>query len=92
MWGLRSASPGVAGRLGLPVLPFWRESHLLDTRQQYSIEVVAHFDENEFASLAVLTVEVDDGVARGAGAAKKVENVGTLVKPSREDGITNSVY
>ena len=57
--------------LGLPVRPFWRESHLLDARQQYSVEVVAHFDENEFASLTVLTVEVDDGVAGGAGAPKK---------------------
>ena len=68
---------GFLGRgeaLGLAVLPLGREGDLLQARQEHRVEVVAHLDEDELALAAVLAVQVDDGVAGGAGASEVVEH------------------
>ena len=51
---LRFLRGGVA--LRLTVFPFGRESDLLDARQQHSVKVFAHLDEDELALAAILAV------------------------------------
>ena len=65
---------GCGEALGLAVLPLGREGDLLDARQQHRVEVVAHLDENELTPSAVFSVQVDTGVAGGAGTGEIIEN------------------
>ena len=41
---------------GPTALPFWGESHLLDTRKQHCVEVIAALSEDELSSTSILTI------------------------------------
>ncbi len=60
--------------LRLAVLPFGAEGDLFDARQEHGVEVVGHIHQDELAPPTILAVQVDDGVAGGAGAGEEVEN------------------
>ena len=75
--------------LGLAVLPFRRKGDLLDARQKHRVEVVAHLDEDELAPAAVLTVEIDDGVAGGAGTGEEVEHLS--IRLARQTGYPQAI-
>jgi hypothetical protein len=60
--------------LGLAVFPFRRKGDFFDARQKHGVKVLCHLHQNEFAPAAVLAVEVNDRVRRGAGAGEEVEN------------------
>ena len=70
------------GALRPAVLPFRGERDLLDPGKENGVEVVAHLDEDELASSTVLAIQVDDGVAGGAGAGEEVEDEIFLPRPS----------
>ena len=70
--------------LWLTVLPLRRVHDLLDSRHEHGVEVVGHLDQDEPAPPAVLAVEVDDGVACGAGASEEV-NAPTAVLSCHPD-------
>ena len=82
---------GRGGPLRPAVLPLRGERDLLDAGEKNGVEVVAHLDEEELASSAVLAVQVDDGVAGGPGAGETVEDEALPPGGLRSEGVMAQV-
>src|SRR5690606_13026307 len=72
---------------GLAVLPLRGEGDFLQARQENGIKVIRHLHQDELAPPAVFAVQVDDGMAGGAGTGEVVEDNTLFIRPNRDDAL-----
>ncbi len=69
------------------ILPVLGIDHLLDARLEDGVEIFAHFNEDGFACTSIVTVEIDNGMASGAGAREEVNSGAVIHHRFIADGI-----